>query len=191
MIKEIKKLLLPVFMLLILLFCFCCDKGREVRKYQKKETSQTESGKAQFRWDTPQGWLENPTVRGMRLTTFSIKSRDGESQCTIIPLKGTAGGIRANVIRWLGQINAKMEPGSNELEKFLATGEEFRTKGDFPAVLYDFTGVTGSPENQSILAAVITVQDSSVFIKMTGEKVQLIKNKKKFVSLSQSFRLEK
>ncbi len=190
MIKKMKKLLVFSSMLL-LLFCICCDKGPEVRKYKKKESSQAVSGQAQFLWDTPQGWDEIRTTTGMRLTAFSIKSQYRESQCTIIPLKGAAGGIRANVIRWLEQINAKMEPGSDELEKFLATGEDFRTKGDFPAVLYDFTGMTHGPEEQSILVTIITFRESSIFIKMTGKKSQLVINRKKFKSLSQSFRLKR
>ncbi|MFC2155575.1 hypothetical protein ACFLRB_03670 [Acidobacteriota bacterium] len=187
-----KKCLVFSSLLLLLLLFFGCDKGREVRKYQKKETSQTAKttpGQVQFQWDVPQGWEESRTTSGMRLASFSVKSQGGESLCTIIPLKGTAGGIRANVIRWFGQINAKMEPGNDDLEKFLAGGEEFRTKGNFPAFLYDFTGLTRGQEDQSILVTIITFRDSSIFIKMTGKKTQLIKNKSKFKSLSQSFRL--
>lgn len=186
-----KKLLVFSSILLLLLFCICCDKGREVRKYKKKESSQAVSGQVQFLWDTPQGWNETRTTGGMRLASFSIRSQDRESLCTIIPLKGAAGGIRANVIRWLKQINAEIEPGSDELEKFLASGEDFRTIGDVSAVLYDFTGMARSPENQSILATIIRFRDSSIFIKMTGEKAQLVKNKKKFKSISQSFRLKR
>ena len=187
-----KKLLVFSSLLLLLLLCIRCDKGREVRKYQKKESSQTAktaSAQVQFQWDAPRGWNETRTATGMRLASFSVKSQDGESRCTIIPLKGAAGGIRANVIRWLGQINAKMKPGSDGFEKFLTGGEEFRTEGDFSAVLYDFTGLTRGPEDQSILVTIITFRDSSIFIKMTGKKAQLVKNKNKFKSLSQSFRL--
>lgn len=143
-----------------------------------------------FSWDTPQGWSREQKTSGMRLAAFSIKSQDKESLCTIIPLKGAAGGIRANVMRWLGQINVNMEPGSEKLEKFLSAGEDFRTKGGFPAVMIDFTTITPRPEDRSILATVITLQDSTIFIKMTGEKSHLVENKEKFKALSKSFTIK-
>jgi hypothetical protein len=143
-----------------------------------------------YQWDTPKGWSEVRKSTGMRLATFSIKSQNRESLCTIIPLKGAAGGTRANVIRWLGQINLKMEPGSQTVEKFLAAGEKLQIPGNFPAVLFDFTTVTAGPEDKSILATIITLKNSTIFINMTGVKSHLTENREKFKALSQSFTIK-
>jgi len=192
MVNKTKKLDLcgVVPLLFVFFLCMGCDKGREVRKYKKKESPQTASGKVIFQWDTPRGWTGNRSATGMRLASFSVNNGDRKSLCTIIPLKGAAGGIRANIIRWLGQIDANIATESKEVETFIDSGEAFRTRGNFPAVFYDFTGLTGSPGDQSILVTIISFRDSSIFIKMTGEKAHLLENRKKFKSLSQSFRLK-
>lgn len=188
----------------LLTFFFSCDKGREVRKYKKQESALAETktkplsrtgkqplpDRVSYQWATPEGWSEVRKTSGMRLATFSIKSQNRESLCTIIPLKGAAGGIRANVMRWLGQINVKMEPGSQKVEKFLAGGEKLQLPGNLPAVLFDFTTVTAGAEDNSILATIITLKNSTVFIKMTGVKSHLVANKEKFKALSQSFTLK-
>lgn len=185
----------------MLLLSVSCDKGREVRKYKKQETPaaeqkierispksrETAPGRVQFSWDTPEGWDNLQKTSGMRLASFSIKSGNKESRCTIVPLRGTAGGIKANVMRWLGQINIGMEPGSKDFEEFLNGGETFKSKGQLPAVMFDFTSLTPGPQDQSILVTVLTMQDSTIFIKMTGEKAHLLENKEKFKALSQSF----
>ena len=72
-------------------------------------------------------------------------------------------------------------------QEALKTQEKFLTKGQFPTVMIDFTPVTPNPTDQSILAAVITVQGNSVFIKMTGEKSHLIENKTKFKRREKGF----
>jgi len=183
--KQIKRVFCSLAAIMMLLSA-ACDKGREVRKYKKQETPT--SSHPQFSWDTPAGWTDMNTS-GMRLAAFSIQSAGKESLCTIVPLRGTAGGIRANVSRWLGQINAKMEPGSKAFEDFLTSGETFRTKGQLPAVMFDFTTLTPGPKDQSVLVTVLTMQDSTIFIKLTGEKSHLLENKEKFKALSQSFSL--
>ena len=142
---------------------------------------------AHFQWDTPEGWNENRASSGFRLAAFTVKSGDIESICTIIPLQGEAGGLKANVTRWLGQMTGAMRPNENTVEKLLKAQETFLTKGQFPAVLIDFTPVTPGPTDKSILAGVLTVQGNSIFIKMTGQKSHLIENKAKFKALCQSF----
>ena len=191
---------IPLLRALLLVIFISCSTESKVRKYReeaapvKKQAASQEPtatpGHAHFYWDKPEGWKEVPNTRGLRLAAFTISFQNTESICTIIPLKGEAGELKANMIRWLGQINVKMEPGSNKLVEFLATGEKFLTKGGFPTVLMDFTSITPNPKDKSILAAVITIAENSVFIKMTGEKSHLIEDKETFKTLCQSFSLK-
>jgi hypothetical protein len=183
----------------------CGDSGKvqvQVRKYREKvspaaaETrpdkqepppADAKPGHTYIQWVTPAGWDENRTTSGFRLAAFTIKSADIESVCTIIPLQGEAGGLKANITRWLGQVSGSMNPDENTVEQLLKAKETFLTKGQFPAVLIDFTPVTPNPTNQSILAGVLNVQGNSIFIKMTGQKSHLIENKAKFKALCRSF----
>jgi hypothetical protein len=197
------------------LICFClvlaaavsvtsCDSGgSSVRKYKEKSptvkpvtptpatpqptapTGQARS--ADLQWETPEGWHENRAASGMRLAAFTIKSDNKESICTIIPLRGEAGGLKANVTRWLGQISPTMQPSGHTVETLLKSREKFLTNGKFPGVLIDYTPVTPHSSDKSILVSVITMNGNSIFIKMMGEKSHLMENKKKFKKLCQSF----
>jgi hypothetical protein len=192
---KIKQKVEIIFFFLVLmpvLAGISCDSGTgKVRKYKEKSPQPTaptgQAEGAHFQWETPEGWNENRAASGMRLATFTVKSGNKESICTIIPLQGEAGGLEANVTRWLGQIKTTVQPSDHTVETLLKSQEKFLTKGQFPAVLIDYTPVTPLPADQSILASVISVNRNSIFIKMMGEKSHLRENKKKFKALCQSF----
>ncbi len=185
-----------------LLLVVSCGKDEKVRKYKEKEketvpasgtmaTSDAGSMHAHFQWKAPEGWNEDKTSSGFRLVAFTIQSQNNEVKalCTIVPLQGEAGGLKANVERWLGQISGDTAPPAGTVDKLLQAQEKFLAGGQFPVVLIDFTAVTPNPKDKSIVAAIIMVNGNSIFIKMTGEKAQLIENKEKFKALCQSFAL--
>ncbi|MDQ1352969.1 MAG: hypothetical protein QG657_3275 [Acidobacteriota bacterium] len=189
----------------VLLLMVSCGKSEKVRKYKEKEKETTPASgpistpdaglpHSHFKWKTPEGWAEDKTSTGFRLAAFTIKSQDKETKafCTIVPLQGEAGGLKANVERWLGQIGGDAVPPASTVDKLLQAQEKFLAGGaggQFPGVLIDFTAVTSKPTDASILAAVITVNGNSIFIKMIGEKSHLSENKEKFKALCQSFTL--
>jgi len=199
------RLVLFHLVLVALIAAVSCGDSGKVRKYKEKVSPAAETEQkvkkspapgaaampahTHFLWDTPEGWKEDRASSGFRLAAFTVKSGDMESICTIIPLQGEAGGLKANVTRWLGQITGPMGPNENTVEKLLKAKETFLTKGKFPAVLIDFTPVTPNPTDKSILAGVLTVQGNSIFIKMIGQKSHLLENKAKFKGLCQSFSL--
>jgi hypothetical protein len=197
-----------------------CGSDGEVRKYKEKgpaaatkadsphgkmkspaPTMDKHAGhghaKPHFNWESPEGWQEERAASGMRLVTFTVKSGEKSAVCTIIPLSGEAGGLKANVSRWLGQVTTggghsdpMMAEGDEAgVQRLLKNQQKFLTKGNFPAVFIDFTPVTPNDDANSILATIVTVNNSSVFIKMTGPKPILVANKDKFVSLSKSFNM--
>jgi hypothetical protein len=198
------KLVLFYLLLTVLIAAVSCGDRGKVRKYKEKAppAAKTQQDKqespapgagsmmpahARFQWSSPGGWIENRASSGLRLATFTVKTGDMESTCTIIPLQGEAGGLKANVTRWLGQITGALRPNENTVEKLLKAQEKFLTKGQFPAVLVDFTPVTPNPTDKSFLVGILTVQGNSIFIKMMGQKSHLIENKAKFKALCQSF----
>lgn len=204
--KTVLYWLLPV----LLIVAIACGDSGNVRKYKEKnppaeKAQETMPGSgamgtvpahgtatmpphSHFQWDTPAGWVEKRETSGFRIASFSVKTGDKETICTIIPLQGEAGGLKANVSRWLGQITNSMEPDDATVEKLLASQDKFLTKGQFPAVLIDLTTVTPNPTDNSILATIANIQGNSVFIKMSGEKSILSENKEKFKSLCMSLR---
>ncbi len=204
------KALIPIACLLLV--AVSCDKGGKVRKYKEKETpaptrahspmAKTEApapgtvtapgadaAPAHFQWKAPDGWAEGKKSSGFRLASFTVTSpgSTGQAVCTIIPLQGEAGGLKANVARWLGQIVSGAGPGDARVDELLKAQEKFLAGGRFPAVFIDLTTATPNPTDKSILVTVVTVEGNSVFIKMTGEKSILTANKEKFKALCKSF----
>ncbi|MCK4762742.1 MAG: hypothetical protein KAW12_11150 [Candidatus Aminicenantes bacterium] len=199
-VKYTKWLLCCLTVIIAALF-FSCGENGKVRKYKRDDSTKpavtsahtqmkkTLPARSKYSWDTPQDWKQEQNTSSFRVATFSIEAGQEKSTCTIIPLKGAAGGLNANVARWLGQIDISME--ENKLEKFLAGSEKFKTESGLPVVAIDLTTVTAKPGDTSILAAVITLRDkdTTVFIKMTGKKSHLLENKEKFKALSRSLTL--
>jgi hypothetical protein len=139
-------------------------------------------------WKTPKGWMESQGS-GMRLATF--KSPDSDSiECSIVSLGGAAGGLEANIIRWLGQLGIP-EPNANELKEFIASQEKIRSSQGLEMVLVDFTKWPSqqiSPQG-SMMATVFNAQESTIFIKMTGSIKAVTNNRSAFKSLCQSIRI--
>lgn len=55
-------------------------------------------------WDLPPGWKEKPAEQ-MRQGSFAVAGNP-EADCSIVLLPGEAGGLDANVNRWLAQVGA-------------------------------------------------------------------------------------
>ena len=124
----------------------------------------------------------------MRLATFLTGAGDKAAECTIVSLGGSAGGLKANVERWANQIQLSFSSPA-ELEKFLSQQEQFKTHSGLPVAMVDFTTVPSSAAvSPSMIAAIITLEDKVVFIKMTGPRDTLIGNREQFRMLCQSLR---
>ena len=140
-----------------------------------------------LKWTAPAGWIEE-AGSGMRLAAFSIRRSGGTGVCTMITLRGPAGGLEANVRRWIGQLGLP-EPPADELAAFLARQERFRCQGGFDGVRIDLTGFKGQPPGAaSMLGAVITLGDSTLFAKFTGPAGLLKEERSSFAALCGSVR---
>lgn len=120
-------------------------------------------------WQTPPGWSERKGS-GMRLVTFTGDSPQGTTETTIISLGGQAGGLEANVTRWIRQIGLSARP--EELQVFLSRQESITTVSGLQTTLVDLTQLqTNMPGTApSLIAAIIDRGRSQIFIKMTGSK---------------------
>ena len=178
-----------IFILIPIFFVFtCCENNNGVRSYKEKVSDQNINNKIQkketsqdsvnLEWETPEGWTEK-RGSGMRLATFIIRANGKETTCTIIPLKGDGGGLKPNILRWLNQLKIKMFP-EEKLDQFISSQKTFKTSGNLSAILIDFTSVTPPDSDLSMLAAIVSLKNKTVFIKMVGEKSVLKENLSRF-----------
>ncbi|MCO5045414.1 MAG: hypothetical protein M9935_09105 [Kiritimatiellae bacterium] len=133
-------------------------------------------------WTTPEGWTEqlgNP----MRIATFIVGAERVE--CTLTAFPGAVGGIEENLQRWARQINLQVAPDT--LAKFARSPNTFKTEGDFPCLTYDFTSLAPDAD-PSILAAILPLEDRTLFVKLTGPRTLLEEQKEAFTALCRSLR---
>ena len=115
-------------------------------------------------WQTPPAWQELPGD-GIRLAAFLLQQDDRRAETTVVMLGGAAGGLEANVVRWLDQLGLQL--GDEELARFLAAGEPVATRDGLSLTLFDFTSLTTAGD--SMLAAVGPMLDQTLFVKMSGD----------------------
>ncbi len=182
-----------------------CDRYDSVRKpnrrYQERVFSATMTGQRQGRgdpgsggareeatrmlsWTTPEGWREIPG-RGMRLVTFVDSQRSVE--CSVVVLGPRAGEVRPNVARWMRQLG--IEPEETTLTKFLRDMEVWPLQ-EGSATVVDLTRLQQKEGDQvpSMIAVIIPWSETVVFVKLTGPKAQVIKNKAAFTELVKSLK---
>lgn len=140
-----------------------------------------------LQWTVPDGWRVE-AASGMRLATFVVGSGEQTGTCTIVTLGGAAGGLDANVRRWLRQLNLQ-DPEPEAWTSFLAAQPRLRSEGGFEGVVADLTSLgPQAPETPSMLAGLFTVESSTVFVKLTGPLSLLGAEKENFTQLCQSLR---
>ncbi len=145
--------------------------------------------KSDISWVVPEGW-EQKSASGMRLATFSAGDAGDPIDCSIVSLGGAAGGLEANVVRWMGQINLEVPP-ENELKEFLQTAEQFQSDGELSITLIDFTLLQESlPANTaSMMAAIVATEAKTYFVKAAGSKAAIVDNRTAFKELCKSLKL--
>jgi hypothetical protein len=136
-------------------------------------------------WEVPDGWREEPAA-GMRLATFKLADNPDEIDVSIVSLGGMAGGIQANLERWAKQIDLNIDP--SQFDSFVNAAPKIKTQSGTDAVLFDFTKLqSGStPSAKSTIAAMIEMEDTTVFVKMTGTIEAVRKNQAAFEQLTRS-----
>jgi len=144
------------------------------------------SGKPSVSWQAPEGWNE-AKGSSMRLVTFSAKDSANPIDCSIVSLGKKAGSFEANVVRWMKQINLQIVD-KNQFDAFLDKSKRLTTKNGIPTTVVDFTILQGADEMNfsSMMAGIMEFEDKTVFVKMTGSKGAILKNKASFHTLLES-----
>lgn len=136
-------------------------------------------------WDVPQGWKQEPG-EGMRLASFRLLSDPQAIDCSIVSLGGIAGSIEANLGRWLGQLG--LQTSDDNLRTLITAAQILKTKDGLDITVFDFTALQsqGNPSDKSMLAAMISLDKTTVFIKMTGPMGPVKQHKDDFLKLLRS-----
>lgn len=136
---------------------------------------------ATLTWKVPQGWNETKGS-GMRMATFKSQKEDG-MECSVIALKGMAGGIEGNILRWINQIGLDI-PG-DKFATFMQDLEIIEIRDDVSAYYINLSLLQdpGDTAGDSMIASILQLPTETVFFKMTGSLGAVRQNEDQFRAL--------
>jgi len=172
-----------------------CSEGKTVVEYsvpktesasdaagEERAAARPSSEEAAIRWEAPAGWRESAGSQ-MRVASFAAPTKAGEADVSLVKLSGAAGGLLANVNRWLGQI-ALRPVDETELAKLL---EERRSRQGEP---YHFVRLNNSEIGRAIYGGVFRRGGYTLFAKLTAPSEAARLAKGDFLAFCDSVRFE-
>ncbi|MBL9087922.1 MAG: hypothetical protein JNM10_12365 [Planctomycetia bacterium] len=141
---------------------------------------------APFQWTAPAGWTQGP-ARSMRVATF-VPTGAPSSEVAVSILKGTAGGVRANLDRWRGQMGAA--PLTDAEFEALPRAKVLGGTAVFLAVEGAYAGMSGGAgaAGSMLLGMALPRPGDMVFVKMTGPAAEVRGEQDRFRAFCESFR---
>jgi len=145
------------------------------------------SSNSDLTWTVPEGW-EEVAGGGMRVVSFKEASNPQAIDVSIVSLAGAAGGLESNLIRWAGQLGLNLTSGSNELKQLLSNAQVLKTNEGLDVKIFDFSLLQNKEDlsASSMLASMVEINGSTVFVKMTGSIQEIQNNQSNFMALTKS-----
>ncbi len=137
-------------------------------------------------WELPETWLLRDSANAMRIGSFAVpdtqfahmgEADPGALDVSVVQLAGDAGGVPANIARWMGQVG--LIASREELQALIDAAPKLRAKTGQQGIFVDFTDrLSGDmTQNKSIYGAIISTPAYTVFVKAMGERDRLIRAK--------------
>lgn len=133
-----------------------------------------------LQWTAPEGWQDGGE-RMMRLVTYTI----GGVECYVTSLQGDAGGVDANINRWVEQMGQEVldEAALAALPRIAILGQE----APMVEVSGKYTDMAGVEKDAyKLLGTVLPMGDQTLFVKMTGPGAEVDAQKQNFVTFCES-----
>ena len=125
---------------------------------------------SEFSFETPAGWRKLPASSSMRAA--ELKAGEGKDAPDVVFFyfgAGGAGGVKANVDRWLSQFKEPRDGSNTQTEEKTIEGVKVTyvtAQGTY------LSGMPGGPKtevaNPMLLGAIVEGKQGSVFVRMTG-----------------------
>lgn len=144
-------------------------------------------GKLELVWKTPEGWQED-TSKPMRIVSFNA----GENslwECYISVLMSQAGGVEANLKRWASQMGKRDIDAQaiEQLTDITILGKQCKLL-DITGNYEDMQGTTH--ENYRLLGTVCSLENQTLFVKMTGPEKEVALQRDNFIKLCNSLAIK-
>lgn len=149
-------------------------------------------------WTLPEHWVVKDSANSMRVGSFAAQdpalANMGELDphavdVSVVQLAGDAGGLKANIVRWMGQVGLKATP--EEMDEFVKAAAHFKTASGQDGMYVDLTDRLSGDMTQSktIFGAVVQTEDYTVFVKAMGEHAKMAGQKASVMAFCKSLRI--
>jgi hypothetical protein len=149
-------------------------------------------------WTLPESWAVKDSANAMRIGSFAAQdpalANTGEIDpnavdVSVVQLAGDAGGLEANILRWMGQVGLKATP--EEMAEFIKAAEHFKTGSGQEGMYVDLTDKLSGDMTQSktIFGAVVQTQEYTVFVKAMGEHAKVVAQKPLVIAFCKSLKI--
>jgi hypothetical protein len=151
-------------------------------------------------WKLPETWLMRDSANALRVGSFAIpdpalahmgEADPGAVDVSVVQLAGEAGGVEANVARWMGQVGLVVT--ADDLKKFVEQAEKLEIASGQEGIYVDFTGMLSGDMTQtkSIYGAIVGTPDYTVFVKAMGDRKRVVQAKADIRAFCQSLSIRK
>lgn len=137
---------------------------------------------AMLMWTAPDGWVARTPSSKMRLAEFALPHAAGDAEDASLAIYwfgGAAGGVAANVDRWLGQFVQADGRATKDVAKI-----DKRTVGPFAVTVVDVagtfnaemtpgSGVAATKTGWRMLGAIVEAPEGAYFVKAIGPQKTL------------------
>jgi hypothetical protein len=149
-------------------------------------------------WMLPEGWLVKDSANAMRIGSFAAGDPAladmGEADpravdVSVVQLAGDGGGLKNNILRWMGQIGLKATP--EEMDEFVKNAAHFKTASGQDGMYVDLTEKLSGDMTQSktIFGAVVQTEEYTVFVKAMGEHARVLAQKPTVMTFARSLKI--
>ena len=143
------------------------------------------SGASGLSWSAPPEWTRQPD-KPMRVVTFSPVASP-KVVVYVTRLGGRAGGLRANLARWYGEMG--LSAPSEEAVERLERGPALGGRGVYVELEGTFSGMGAEAASGSALLGMVLERESgSVFVKMVGPAAAVKAERARFRAFCESLR---
>lgn len=144
-----------------------------------EEAAAPEVAEAEFTYDTPVNWSEEPPKSSMRLLQFAVGEGEGKAELTI---SRAGGSIEMNMSMWQSQVES--ESSEDAATKIIDAAED-QTVNGLGGKVYSLDG----PSGKSILLTEVPQEGAmSVFIKLAGPTETIVSQRESYIKFISSLK---
>lgn len=154
----------------------------------------------QVTWTLPENWMIRDSANAMRVGSFAVPDSQfldmGEADpraldVSVVQLAGDAGGLEANIRRWMGQVG--LIASAAELKALIDSADKLKATTGQDGIYVDFTEKLSSDmtQDKSIFGAIVSTSEYTVFVKAMGERGRLLKAKGQIKTFCESLAIRK